>query len=347
MLAALLFISYSLVILYQYGWVCAKLIGRLLVSEPGADLPFPLTGLLGLCAVVTLAEMLSLFMPLGAQAHGVLLAGALLSLLWGWKKRLRDWHCKWEELRSTPGLFWLLGALVFLTILSNASQPPSNYDTGIYHAQAIHWFERFGAVPGLGNLHTRFAFNSSWLVGTAIFSFAFFNVQSFRLLTSVLFLLCCLYLLSGVKNHLQRRAAPSDTLALLLLPFSFEVLGSQISSPGSDLPVTLLFWVLALEWMKRSERGEAGFSLRSALFFSLCLFSLTIKLSSLPLLLLGLGVWMQAIRTDRKIGLGLALLGGLLLAPWVALNVVLSGYLIYPYTSLMCFGWTGRCHSTC
>ena len=34
-------------------------------------------------------------------------------------------------------------------------------DTGLYHAQAIRWIEEYGVVCGLGNLHSRFAYNSA------------------------------------------------------------------------------------------------------------------------------------------------------------------------------------------
>lgn len=48
-----------------------------------------------------------------------------------------------------------------------------HYDSDLYHAQSIRWIEEYGVVPGLGNLHERFAYNSSFFALSALFSMKF------------------------------------------------------------------------------------------------------------------------------------------------------------------------------
>ncbi len=334
MIAALVINAYILGVCYLYGWLVARLAVRWLRINPADPLSPTSTALLGLCAVVTLAAALSLFMPLGARAQVLLLVGALWIGLSGWNEHRRVIAGGLNRLRSLSGALWVLSVLVMVTILSSASLHPANPDTAIYHAQAIRWSEQYGVVPGLGNLHSRFAYNSNWLIGTAIFSFAFLKVQSFRLLTSAFFLLVSVCWLGRVNCYLQRRAEPSDTLAVLLLPISFAVLGSQISSSGTDLPVTLLIWVLAIEWMKVIEEGETAFSLKDLFLFALAVFAITVKLSALPLLLLAIVVWRWALKDGKRLAFLLVLAASAVLAPWVARTAVLSGYLIYPLYQL-------------
>lgn len=65
---------------------------------------------------------------------------------------------KWRE--SSPGGRLFLAVLVLL-MAYGTSRGYMHVDTGLYHAQAIRWIEEYGVVPGLGNLHSRFAYNSA------------------------------------------------------------------------------------------------------------------------------------------------------------------------------------------
>ena len=53
-----------------------------------------------------------------------------------------------------------------------AATMPEVYDTALYHNQAIQWIEESGVVKGLGNLHNRLAYNSSFFALQALFNWA-------------------------------------------------------------------------------------------------------------------------------------------------------------------------------
>ena len=104
-------------------------------------------------------------------------------------------------------------------------------DTGLYHAQAIRWIEEYGVVPGLGNLHSRFAYNSAafplcavysmrWL-GGSLFPEGIHAVQGF--LALLVGIQC-----SGIRTLAARR--------LSLIHISTVFPSSSFCSPDSSLP---------------------------------------------------------------------------------------------------------------
>src|SRR5665811_349171 len=54
-------------------------------------------------------------------------------------------------------------------------------DTQSYHAQNIQWIRKYAVVPGLGNVHDRFAFNSMFFVISALFTFQIKDILIFPL----------------------------------------------------------------------------------------------------------------------------------------------------------------------
>ena len=198
---------------WLYGRLTLYLLSRKDFHLDDETHPSPSTWLAGMAAISTLANFPSLFIKLALTAQLITLAGGLLILVWLWRtSRLKFSLPKWHPL----GI--VLGALVLLTVLEISTHTPGNPDTGLYHAQTIRWIETFPAVPGLGNLHSRLAYNSSWLTLNALFSFAFLGGQSYHPLPGliVLVITCaqiphhCLSLSKGLlsDSDLQGGFAP-------------------------------------------------------------------------------------------------------------------------------------------
>lgn len=324
MIVALLFFGFFLLVTLPFGWAVLRWLGC-------DDLPpLPWLSLTGLAVLIALAAALSLVWSLDFRPWLLILplAGGLW---WQWLRRE-----PFPRLSLAWG--WPLLALALLSVLQNALAPAANSDTGLYHAQAIRWIETQPVVPGLGNLHARLAFNSNWYVGGALFSFAFLRPSaqlSLHLLPGALFALFVWEMGRGV-----RLTSLADALRLLLLPAAFYTLGSEISSPGTDLPVALLTWLLAVLWLDMYAPGRR-FPRRAGqlLLILLPVFAVTLKLSALPLLLFSLSellrlAWQRAVRPL----LALLPVGLLLLLPWLARSVILSGYPFFPQTA---FNWFG------
>ncbi len=309
---------YTLALCYIYGSFFLK------------NTPLSLTLLAGLVGLTVVAEFFSIAIQIGWIVQLIILAGAF------WLVAKRHVAMPRFSFLRKEWLFLVL-CITLLLLLENATHRPENPDTNIYHAQAIHWIESYPAVPGLGNLHGRLAFDSAWLVANALFSFSFLGIQSFHLIGSVLFLIALLFFWQGFLDLRSRTYRPSAFLKVLLLPVSFYVLGSDISSPGTDLPVSLLIWLIAILW---AERVEAEKPYHTPLIVLLAAFAVTVKLSAAPLLIVLVPLFVLHWRRGQK-RLVVGLLGVVLLVfiPFFTRNIILSGYLVYPFPAIDLFNF--------
>ncbi len=283
--------------------------------------------LIGLNRTTALAAVLSLFMPLGAVALAIIALPAL---------GLAAWQARAPALARPPlpTPVWILLALFLAAVLHNAALPVANFDTGLYHAQFIQWLEKFPAVPGLANLHGRFGFNSNWFVTNAWTSLSFLNLADFHMPTAALFAVVLGGMLVQVTQTGQDDPQRVGRIfGVLLVPAAFYTLASEISSPGTDLPTALLVWACA--WLLLAEPDSTPKWL--ALLLTPVL-AVTVKLAALPLIGFSVAALFQLWKTRQRraawVGITAA---GLILLPWLARNVILTGYLVYPQTALDLF----------
>lgn len=340
MITAIIIWTYIIILGYLYGWQTIRLLKKLFLSSSQPTLPLSITWMAGLAVITTITSLFSLVFKIGLLANILLLIGASVIVLRHRNNLLPPSNSLGTALRTPAGA--LLGVLVLLSTLTIATSAPTNPDTGLYHAQAIRWIETYPVVPGLGNLHTRLAYNSSWLVANATFSFSFTGLQSFHLLPGALFLIALHNIYSGVTRLAARRPYLSDYARLALLPFAFMMLGAEVSSPGTDLPAALLTWMILLEWgtllEKKSFSQAPAVDIRPILLTLLGVFTITIKLSTASLLLGALCPLLYWLKTRQiRPTIILALLSLMVISPWFARNVVLSGYLVYPVPSIDLF----------
>ena len=296
----------------------------------------PLVILAGLCLINTLAALLSLFIKLGWFAQMLLFIPGMVFGWRMWKKRAGLFALK------LPKYSWLVGillVLIFFTVLENSTHSPSNPDTGIYHAQAIRWMETYPAVPGLGNLHSRLAYNTNWLVLNALFSFSFLGLRSFHVLPGAMALAALVYLVQGVQQLLKGSVTFGNIFKMILIPLLFYTVGAQISSPGTDLPADILIWITLAVWLDYIDipKDKPGAGLGEIFIFIFSIYLVTIKLSSLPVLLLAAFIFFRQLRLGRKIAVRYLVVAIILLAPWWARNLILSGYWVYPVPAIAHF----------
>ena len=290
-----------------------------------------LLSLTGLAGVAWLVAVLSFIWPvalpmqlgLSAFALGVLLAqrGALGQLLGAYRQH-------WRVAGAGAGG---LAAVLVMVVLVHAVPPPSFIDTTLYHAQTIQWMHQFAVVPGLGNLHSRLAFNSHADLLTAFFSPASQPASwpAFQqTVNSFGFLLLTLYHVRRAGQHLRAGGQPwlagyyLGSLLLLLLSTRF-----WISSPMPDMSVAVLGLLLLGVLLETPRLALAGL----AWLVLLVATAVTLKASAVALILWPVAWALRANVRDwgRRIGL-LVGIGLVVALPWLGRNVVLSGYAVYP-----------------
>lgn len=245
-----------------------------------------------------------------------------------------------------------VGAIAFLLVLAAAVRalgPLAHFDTGLYHLQAVEWTRSFASVPGLGNLHGRLAFGSSFTLLAALFDAAGdvargaigssllpTDLEGWRLANGWIVTAALLHtswaVLQVFRGTAAGRRLPLRFLAFgLCLPLG-RLGGLLVPSLSTDLPAEILGYLAVYYLLEVLD--AAGGSRRALLAVLLVVAGggASVKLSLLPLVSAAsvLGLW-KVTRADGTRSLAvpsaLALISTL---PWLGRNVVLSGHLLYP-----------------
>jgi hypothetical protein len=236
----------------------------------------------------------------------------------------------------------VLGSLLWLWLLTLATALTTNFDAGLYHLQSLRWIAEYPAIPGLGNLHGRLAFNPSIFVPTVLFRYVTPHGSAYGL-GSYLFAILAVAAARAVTDGAVPRHAAADArwtwappLLLFLLLWTFQV---WLSCPTPDHSVTVPLAFAFLLYARKWARGQGNLlDATTVLVLLFTLWAATIKLAALPALFLPAhSLWVSRRHLSVRWWLLLASLSVLLLGPWLARNVVLSGYLIYPLPALDVF----------
>lgn len=285
----------------------------------------------GLMTAAVYAQVMSLIYKVRTFAS-LLLFLIILVIAVLFHKTLLDWIR--ELLADRRRLYGSIIIFMLLTFMGMivACQPTSFYDTGLYHAQAIHWIEDYGYVKGLGNLHNRFAYNSSFLCLQALYSWVFINGQSLHGMNAYIGIVMAGYaLLSFQGGKAKGTNHVADMLNIALLLYICNSLG-EMESPGTDFFAMCLMLYLLARWFRCQCIEEK---------YVLCIlaaFGVTLKLSITPIVLLAAVPAIYLIKEKRWKETAVCLgTGFLAVLPFLVRNVMISGYLVYPYTVIDIF----------
>ena len=238
------------------------------------------------------------------------------------------------------------GGACSLLILHASTIDVRHPDTFLYHAQAIEWTELYGAVKGLGNLFNNFAYNSSILCLQALFSWRGFTGVSIHVTNGLLCVLAVMFFFLTAKTRGKRSLYASDLVrAAAPLYVFYSITG--ISSPGTDISAMLLMLYLFTKWVEYAEEGSpaTGYNkdketARTAFWGILSVFALSIKLSVAPVVLMCLYPMYYYLRGRKwKELASFIILGTVVVLPFFIRNVIISGYLVYPFPALDIFSF--------
>lgn len=294
----------------------------------------------GLVCVTVYAQIFSLFAGVGLIAN-ILLLVVCLVIFWRMRADLAEafsqYIAKWggeEKKRLCFKAFLLLG--LFLLFAYGTSRGQIHYDTGLYHAQSIRWIEEYGVVKGIGNLHCRLAYNSASFALSAFYSMAFLGGQSLHCCAGFLaFLLAAVCLEMG--DDLQKGRLCAGVFARVMCVYYLVNIFDEMISPASDYFMVLLAFYIVIRFLELCESGERKI-LPYGLLCVLGVFLMTVKLSAAFILLLTIYPAVRLLREKRwsetgvylGLGLGAAL-------PFFIRNVLISGWLVYPFTQIDLF----------
>jgi hypothetical protein len=317
-------------------------IGSIVLARFGKDYSLFDAFWMGLAASIALLEIWNLLLPITFSTTVLLLCGGVLGLLINHSilfNRLKT------TLQSSPRLILLAIAIVLFIALRSAG-PCDYYDTGLYGASAVRWIQTYPAVPGLANLYGRFGFNSSVFLCIAALGQGVWKGQGFHLFTGFLLSAMWATLLPACARAVRLAVASAADwfYTILALPAFVWTTRSPIVGTETDEPATIVCLIatgILFEYLCRQDGGERPRTHGIRLVLAATLFSLaiTLKLSTIVFALLAWClafrlIWLPG-RSERrrtKYLFAALALSTLILLPWCARGIILSGYPFYPAT---------------
>ncbi len=233
----------------------------LLLGSPAAALTFRRFGVLtaarialwfGLAAALLLLLVVNFFTPLRSTAAVVvalLAAGTAAIIAAGIIATRRNRTTTGTTAQRGSFPYWsliVIGALALsLIAVAHAAFGAANqWDTGLYHLNAIQYASEYRVIPGLVNLHDRFGVTNSQHLLTALLSNSGWGVDAFRLQVGFFVFLFATDLTLRLLDN--RRASRSvGTIVLLLsafgaIPFLLSNPDELITSPSPDSVALLI-----------------------------------------------------------------------------------------------------------
>lgn len=288
---------------------------------------------IGFLTLSSITGFLSIFIPIG---NYVLLFFCLL-VVFLFIINYREIKFKFKEVLKTIMSLSKMDLIIisglFLFILSAVVHEISLYDTGLYHAQSIKWIRNYAVVPGLGNLHSRFAFNSMFFVISGPFTFEIKDVLLFPL-NGICFqvLIIKLYTLFRRENKAGNIWKAVFYGSVLLL--GFYILTPSLNSPSPDTVCAILIIYSFVFVLNQPKEGKQIKTFHMILLNLLVFSCIAFKLSSLFLVLIIPLFWKSEM---IKRGIITIFIGVIVLSPFFIRNYFLSGYLIYPFPGIDIF----------
>lgn len=282
----------------------------------------------GLLALNVWAQYYSLFAGVGLAANAVVIGFDIIAAVLLRREISAFLQKKKEE---TGWKRMLLYGFLVLLFAFGSSRGYMHYDTGLYHAQAIRWIGEYGVVPGLANLHSRFGYNSASFALCALFGGAGLTKYPMHCVPGFFALLCAVKCTALLELPKRKRVRLTDFLYTGCL-FYLVAVFRELVSPASDYFAMLILFFAGMAWTELLERGEKEI-LPYGLLSLYLVYAVTVKLSTAVFLLLALYPFLMLVRQKKwKQTAGYFGLGILIAFPYLARNVLISGWLFYPFT---------------
>lgn len=285
----------------------------------------------GFIILAILAGYLSILFPLNYYLLGVISLYAFLVLVFN-KQKI---YAELEQIGLKTAAFQrrdkVILLLLFGFIIFCSSFKIHPWDTGLYHTQAIKWIREYAVVPGLGNLHNRFALNSMFFPISSIFTIEVGSLKNFPAILiypingiTLLVLLFKEYFFIKKNYATQNWQNVIFGLIISFLCIYYFAIRANSASPDIITAVLTIYLVQQALYYKNSMLSSFRFTFFACLIF-ICI---TFKLSTLFLFLLLIPMqffknWQQNIQLVPIVAI-------VIITPFLIRNYYLSGYLVYP-----------------
>ncbi len=301
--------------------------------------PFSIVGFIitGIIGITVYTEFFSIFYKIGMLAHLLMLFAALIS----------GYFCRKELMNSIQKLgsigfswegFFYICLLVLIAFYT--SRGTFHTDTNIYHAANIRLYEEYGLIRGMANLQLHYGYNSAYLAFASIFSMHWLLPFSLHTTTGFIEAVLCIYACHHLKTFKEHERHLMDAGCLGILIYAVVNLTGSIS-PATDYPTMFLSLYIITAWLSVIEQQDT-MSVHAIHAFSLLsvatVFVATMKLSAGAFAIIVIYPAFCLIKEKRWKEIILYIIMGFsILLPYLIRNILISGWLIYPFESIDLF----------
>jgi hypothetical protein len=180
------------------GWITQRLL-NFVCQDVFRDIDLSQCVILGVVSLTIAAMLFNFLLPLNLTLHLMVILSLCIFCVFDHKRILN--YC--IEKLNRAGVAYqcfsvthiLLTMIIFtgfilvvLRVVSLSIGGPAEYDTLLYHAQIVRWVKEYPIVPGLGNLHSRLAYDNSFHMLASFLDVGVFQDKSFHGLNGFFFL---------------------------------------------------------------------------------------------------------------------------------------------------------------
>jgi hypothetical protein len=281
--------------------------------------------LFGIVILNTLISIISIFYPINIF---VLIIFLCFSFIHTYFTKNTTFYF-FKELIEKKVNIYILFFFLFLGLVI-AGMPTQNFDTYFYHIQSIKWIEEYKAIPGLANLHGRFGFNSNIFLLNAFISLKdIFNKHIFSINYSFFIITIIYYTNKAYSTFYSNRSHNIFILYIISIFFLLVSLGN-LSSPSPDYLSFIIPYYIFIRIIEESTLFNEKNINNLIPVMILAIYVLTIKLSSLPILLIPLCLFIKYY-SNYKNWILFLLFSAFIFIPWLTRNIILTGWLVYPF----------------
>lgn len=320
MLLSFFLLLYGLILCYFIGNYAWAILQKWVGLNNGIALHPAIFPIIGMAAMSPFIGVYHFFFKIDVPLHIFFLAVVFSTYQSAWFKN------GYHELKSN----WTVYVLLFVGAIFSVMIRPGTGDIADYHLQAIKWAENYPNIIGLGNFNRPLANNNWWFNLQAFFGLSWLGVNSVYIGNAIFFIavFAWLYLSETVnRGHAWMR----------FIFASFVILSLKTAFVGavtSDFIVTLMIYLLLDLFVIGSNRKENAYEylLLMVLFIS---WIVTVKTTAIVFFMLPLlGLIQLIIKKKFSFLIQLILLGLMFVIPWLIGNVIVCGYLLYPFNQL-------------
>ncbi len=331
---------YVATITWIYGVFFQYLLSLFFKFRTPVRIHFAYTMLAGFVFITILITWFSIFYRLNIECNLLLLLGAILICSIQKYQFLDHLQAFRKTLKETSIILKIsFGLCLFISSSGSCIDSLWNYDHGMYYVQYVKWVENYAVVPGLGNVIGQLAYNSTWHLLTAVFSFSFLgNDLKFNDLNGLLWLFMMLRSLYGLHQMQRKNARFSDFFAVFMLTPTY-ITRYYFNAAYTDFTIIcLLFLILTLVIELAESECWGQVNLGTLLVGIFSFYAVTVKLSSVPIMIPT--VALMAIFLIKKQFLSIGKAGFVILLfviPWLIRYYYLSGFLVFPFHQIDLF----------